>query len=51
MADKPDLQATTTRTKDYLGRLLVSPAVNGKDHLGRLILTGDKDYTGRPLVP
>lgn len=45
-----EAQATTSRTKDYLGRLLVTPATNGKDHLGRLILAGDKDYAGRALV-
>lgn len=43
-------QATTAKTKDHLGRLLVAPATNGKDWVGRLILAGDKDYLGRALV-
>lgn len=46
----PGQQATTARTKDYLGRLLITPATNGKDYLGRLILTGDRDYMARQLV-
>lgn len=41
--------ATTTKTKDTVGRLLVDPTGTGKDHLGRAILTGDKDYLGRAL--
>lgn len=45
-----EAQATTARTKDFLGRLLVAPATNGKDHLGRLIKAGDLDYVGRALV-
>jgi hypothetical protein len=43
-------QATTAMTKDFLGRALVTPGTNGKDFLGRLILTGDKDWLGRGLV-
>jgi hypothetical protein len=43
-------QATTAKTKDFIGRTLVTPGTNGKDFLGRLILAGDKDWLGRGLV-
>jgi len=42
-------QATTTATKDYLGRLLITPSVNSKDYLGRST-TVDKDHLGRFLL-
>jgi hypothetical protein len=46
----PEQQATTTFTKDYLGRLLVTPATSGKDFLGRAIGAGDRDYLNRALI-
>jgi hypothetical protein len=42
-------QATTTATKDYLGRLLITPSVNSKDYLGRST-TVDKDHLSRFLL-
>lgn len=46
--------ATSTDTKDYMGRLLAN-AVPGTtdpvlDYMGRLTLAGDLDYMGRALV-
>jgi hypothetical protein len=40
--------ATTTAREDYLGRDLVTPTVNAKDFLGRLV-GGSSDAIGRPL--
>lgn len=48
--ETPGTTATTTRTKDYLGRALRNIGTAGIDHLGRSIQAGDKDYVGRPLV-
>jgi hypothetical protein len=42
-------QATTTATKDYLGRQLITPAINSKDYLGRPTSSA-LDYLGRTLV-
>lgn len=46
--------ATTTSTKDFMGRALVNgtPGVTdpAKDYLGRNVKTGNKDYMGRALV-
>jgi hypothetical protein len=42
-------QATTTASKDYLGRALITPAVNSKDYLGRSTSSA-LDYLGRTLV-
>lgn len=46
--------ATTTRTKDYMGRALInaSPGTTdpAKDYLGRNVIASDKDYLGRLLV-
>jgi hypothetical protein len=42
-------QATTTATKDYLGRPLITPSVNSKDYLGRPTLSS-VDYLGRLLL-
>lgn len=46
--------ATTTRTKDYMGRALInaSPGVTdpAKDYMGRHTITSNKDYLGRDLV-
>lgn len=42
--------ATTSKTKDYLGRDLITPGSNGKDFLGTPIQAGDKDYMGRALI-
>jgi hypothetical protein len=42
--------ATTTKTKDTLGRALVNIATAAKDYLGRATAAGDVDYLGRPLV-
>jgi hypothetical protein len=49
--DEPDadLQATTTASKDYLGRSLITPAINSKDYLGRSTSSA-LDYMGRVLV-
>jgi hypothetical protein len=48
--EAPALTAITTMTKDYLGRLLITPATNGKDYLGRAVIAGDKDYMNRALI-
>lgn len=46
--------ATTTRTKDYMGRALINgtPGVTNpaKDYMGRNVNTGNVDYIGRGLV-
>jgi hypothetical protein len=46
--------ATTTDTKDYMGRLLqnATPGTTDPvlDYLGRLTVTGDLDYMARALV-
>jgi hypothetical protein len=41
-------QATTTASKDYLGRALITPAINSRDYLGRNTLSSI-DYMGRLL--
>lgn len=46
---EPSTTATTTKTKDHLGRTLTAPATAGKDFLGRAIQAGDKDYAGEAL--
>jgi len=48
--ETPGTTATTTRTKDYLGRAIRNGATRGIDHLGRDIQTGDRDSLGRALV-
>jgi len=48
-----DPQATTTKTKDFLGRLLTNPTPGtsqATDFLTRQIQAGDRDYLGRTLV-
>lgn len=40
--------ATTTFREDYLGRDLVTPGSDSKDHIGRAT-TATVDSTGRPL--
>jgi hypothetical protein len=42
-------QATTTASKDYMGRALITPAVNSKDYLGRATQSAI-DYMGRLLL-
>lgn len=42
--------ATTTETKDFLGRDLVTPGSASKDYLGR-DTTSTVDYLGRKLAP
>jgi hypothetical protein len=42
-------QATTTATKDYMGRALITPAINSKDYMGRPTFSA-VDYMGRTLV-
>lgn len=45
--------ATTTKTKDYLGRPLTNATPgtsDATDYLGRDVKAGDLDYLGRPLV-
>jgi hypothetical protein len=42
-------QATTTATKDYMGRLLITPSVNSKDYMGRPTFSA-VDYMGRTLL-
>jgi hypothetical protein len=46
--------ATTTRTKDYMGRALANATPGTTDpvldFLGREILAGNLDYLGRALV-
>jgi len=44
-----EAQATTTASKDYMGRSLITPAVNSKDYLGRSTSSA-LDYLGRTLV-
>ena len=47
-------QVTTTSTKDYLGVALVNatPGTSqATDRLGRSVVSGNKDYMGRALVP
>ena len=46
-------QVTTTKTKDYLNRLLTNPTPGtsqATDFLGRNVAAGDKDYLSRALV-
>jgi hypothetical protein len=42
-------QATTTASKDYMGRALITPAINSKDYLGRPTQSAI-DYMGRLLL-
>jgi hypothetical protein len=42
-------QATTTATKDYMGRDLITPAINSKDYMGRATFSA-VDYMGRTLL-
>jgi hypothetical protein len=42
--------ATTTKTKDSMGRALTNIATAAKDYLGRATVAGDIDYMGVPLV-
>jgi hypothetical protein len=42
-------QATTTATKDYMGRDLITPAINSKDYMGRATFSA-VDYMGRELL-
>src|SRR5262245_3585514 len=46
----PEPASTTTKTRDYLGRAVVTPTVDARDHLNRGCLPGDRDYLGRPLI-
>lgn len=48
--EDPEAFVVTSMTKDYLGRALVTPGTNAKDHIGRVTVAGDKDYLGRALV-
>jgi len=44
---------TTTKTKDFLARLLTNPTPgtsNATDFLGRSVVATDKDFLGRALV-
>jgi len=44
---------TTTKTKDFLARLLTNPTPGtsqATDFLGRSVVAGDKDFLGRGLV-
>ena len=43
-------QATSTATKDYMGRALITPAINSKDYLGRATSSA-LDYMNRTLLP
>jgi len=42
-------QATSTASKDYMGRALITPGVNSRDYLGRATSSA-LDYMGRTLV-
>jgi len=42
-------QATSTASKDYMGRALITPAINSKDYMGRATSSA-LDYMGRTLV-
>jgi len=46
----PEALTTTTKTADYMGRLVVTPATDARDHMARGCLAGDRDYLGRPLI-
>jgi hypothetical protein len=41
--------ATSTASKDYMGRALITPAINSKDYMGRAT-TSALDYMNRTLV-
>jgi hypothetical protein len=41
--------ATSTASKDYLGRALITPAINSKDYMGRPTSSA-LDYMGRTLL-
>lgn len=44
--------ATTTKTMDFMGRSLTNPdpgTSDATDHLGRDVVTGDKDFVSRDL--
>jgi len=46
-------QTTTTKTKDFLARLLTNPTPGtsqATDFLGRSVVASDKDFLGRNLV-
>jgi hypothetical protein len=48
-----ELAVPTTSTKDYLGTPLINATPgtsDAKDHLGRDVQTGNRDYLGRALV-
>lgn len=53
-AGEPEQLVTTTNTKDYLNRALVN-AVPGTsqatDYLGRSVITANRDYMARNLIP
>ena len=52
--ESPDLRVTTTSTKDFLGVPLVNPTPGtsqATDRLGRSVVSGNKDYLARNLVP
>jgi len=42
-------QATSTASKDYLGRALITPGINSRDYLGRNTSSA-LDYMGRLLL-
>lgn len=49
----PTQTATTTKTKDFLGTLLINATPgtsNATDYMGRAVQAGDKDFLGRSLV-
>jgi hypothetical protein len=50
--DEPGVegQATSTATKDYMGRALITPSINSKDYMGRATSSA-LDYMNRTLLP
>jgi hypothetical protein len=46
---EPGTTAITTKTKDYMGRTLLTISTNAKDYMGRATTT-TVDYLGRTLL-
>lgn len=41
---------TTTKTADFVGRVLTTPDSDARDYLGRATIVGDRDFLGRSLT-
>src|SRR5262245_6837647 len=42
--------STTTKSADYMGRAVVTPSTDARDHMNRACMAGDRDYLGRLLI-